>query len=121
MEKYMLKIIKLTEDFKIKLKDYKSIIIKPYIYIFIILTICITALIRADFNYIDDLGRVAEGYRGWNKFSRYTSTFLSSFIHTSKYLTDISPLPQLLAVGIMSFAGVIILYVYICQIPNNIF
>ena len=65
----MLKIIKLTKNFKIKLKEYKSII-KPYIYIFIILTVCITALIRADFNYTDDLGRVAEGYRGWNNFSR---------------------------------------------------
>lgn len=105
----MNRIIKFKEN--LKNKDYKFII-KPYLYCVIILIFCMTSLIRADFKYNDDLGRTAEGYRGWNSFNRYTSTFLSTFIHTSKYLTDISPLPQLLAVAIMALAGVIILYVY---------
>ena len=106
MEKY---INKIKENFKIK--DYKSVI-KPYLYLFVILIFCMTSIIRADFKYIDDLGRTAEGYKGWNTFNRYTSTFLSTFIHTSTYLTDISPLSQVLAVAIMALAGIIILYVY---------
>ena len=57
----------------------------------------IIAIIRANFYYIDDLGRSVEGYRGWENFSRYLSNFFSLFIHGGFYLTDISPLPQIIA------------------------
>lgn len=71
----------------------------------------ISAIIRANVNYIDDMGRVAEGYRGWHNFSRFLSNGLSTLIHTDNYITDISPFTQLLAVLIVALAGIIFLYV----------
>lgn len=66
----------------------------------------ISAILRADFNYIDDMGRITFGYQGWDNFSRYLSNLLSTFLHTGRYLNDISPLPQLLAACILAVAGV---------------
>lgn len=71
--------------------------------------LALVPLFRANFNYIDDQGRALAGYRGWENFSRYTSNFLSQFIHAGKYLTDISPLTQILAVAIIATASIIIL------------
>lgn len=101
---------KLTE-LKGKFKEY-SFAIKPFICISIIFAIAISSIIRADFNYIDDLRRVAQGYIGWAGFSRFLSEFFAKIIHTSTYLTDISPLPQLIAVLVMALSAIIILYVY---------
>ena len=101
----------LQENLKNKLKEY-TYLIKPFLIISIIFAIGIISIVRANFYYIDDLRRAAEGYAGWNNFSRFASTFLSTYIHADKYLTDISPLPQLLAVFIMALASIIILYVY---------
>ena len=66
----------------------------------------ISAILRADFNYIDDMGRITFGYQGWDNFSRYISNLLSTFLHTGRYLHDISPLPQLLAAVVLAVAGV---------------
>lgn len=66
----------------------------------------ISAILRADFNYIDDMGRITFGYQGWDNFSRYISNLLSTFLHTGRYLNDISPLPQLLAAVLLAVAGV---------------
>lgn len=99
------------EKLKSKLKEY-SFAIKPFFIISIIFLISISKIIISDFNYVDDLGRVATGVRGWDNFSRYASSFLSVIIHTSAYLTDISPLPQILAICIMAISAIIILYVY---------
>lgn len=101
----------ITENLKNNSDRYKFII-KPFWIITIIYIIAISTIIRADFNYVDDLGRVAEGYRGWSNFSRYLSSLFSIFIHTGFYLTDISPIPQLLAVCILAISSVMVLYVY---------
>ena len=69
----------------------------------------INAIIRANYNYIDDLGRVAQGYRGWDNFSRFTSEYLSIFIHTNRFLNDISPLPQYLAVFLLAISSLILI------------
>ena len=71
----------------------------------------ISAILRANVNYIDDWGRVAEGYRGWENFSRFISNGVSTLIHTDNYISDISPFTQLLAVFIVAFAGIILIYV----------
>lgn len=70
----------------------------------------IAAIIRANYNYIDDQGRAAYGYKKWEGFGRYLSNFLSNFIHADSYLTDVSPMPQLLAAVIMALAGTLIVY-----------
>lgn len=77
-------------------------------FVFSVALVCLIALfslLRADFNYIDDTGRVFYGYRGWDNFSRYTSNFLSVIIHTNKVLSDISPLPQIIAIGLMAISS----------------
>lgn len=93
-----------------KITRYKFII-RPTLFLTIIYFIGIIAILRANVNYIDDMGRVDTGYGGWRNFSRYISTFLSRFIHADKYLTDVSPLPQLIAILILAVSGVILLYV----------
>ena len=78
----------------------------------IIFLISISAILRANFNYIDDLGRTLQGYRGWENFSRYISTYLSVAVHAGRKLTDISPLPQLIAVICMALSSAIIVDVF---------
>lgn len=51
----------------------------------------ISAILRANFNYIDDMGRVLQGYTGWNNFSRFASNSIATLMHMSDALTDISP------------------------------
>lgn len=69
-------------------------------------------LLRANFNYIDDNGRVFSGYAGWENFSRYLSNFLSGFIHCGSYLTDISPFPQMIAILVLVSASAVVIRVF---------
>lgn len=85
--------------------------IKPTLILWLIFTVGISAIILANFNYSDDMARVALGFKKWDHFSRYTTTFLSSFMHVGNYLTDISPLTQMVATFELAIAGVIALYV----------
>lgn len=73
--------------------------------------IALTPLFRANFNYIDDNGRVAAGYRGWIDFSRFTSEHLSRYVHTNSVLSDISPLTQIIAIFLLVIAGLVIIRV----------
>ena len=83
---------------------------KPFFSLFLcILTACIPLLL-ANFNYLDDLGRTAIGYRLWDNYSRYVSEYGSILVHAGTRLTDISPLPQLLAIAIMAAAGIMVIY-----------
>lgn len=70
----------------------------------------ISAIIRANFYYIDDMGRALLGYKQFDFFGRYIPQFFSTVLHADSYLTDISPLPQLLAVIILAMAAVTVLY-----------
>lgn len=91
--------------------EHKKLIL-AFLSLMIIYLIAYFSIFRADFKYIDDLGRVYDGYRGWDNFNRYISNFLSSFIHTSPYLTDISPLTQFIAIIFLSLTGTIILWIF---------
>lgn len=84
----------------------KTILILTGIYV-----LGISSILRANFYYIDDIGRATRGYKQWDHFGRYLSYYLSSFIHGDSYLTDVSPLPQLIAAVLMAIAGTITLYV----------
>ena len=72
----------------------------------------ILSIIRANYNYMDDFGRVLFGYRGWDDFSRYISYYGSVILHADGILNDISPFPQLLAAVIMGLAGAILICVF---------
>lgn len=84
---------------------------KPFMALIIIYTIAFCSIFRANFNYIDDMGRAYNGYKNWGSFSRYLSNFLSTFIHGNNFLSEISPLPQLIAILFLSLASLITIYV----------
>jgi len=83
-------------------------------FLFIIYFLAIIGIIRANFNYVDDIRRSVEGNSLTGDFSRHISTFLSYFLHTDSHLTDISPLPQLVACLFLSLTGIILVKV-ICN------
>lgn len=65
------------------------------------------ALFRSGMRYADDQGRIAFGYLGWRTSGRYASAIFAPFVHMGTHLTDISPLPQLLALFFCAAAAVI--------------
>lgn len=85
---------------------------KAVLFLLGVYIVSLLSLLRANYSYIDDMGRAAYGYTGWEeRFSRYLSTFSSYVLHAGKYLSDISPLPQIIAVCIMISASIILLYI----------
>ena len=87
-------------------------LLRPFFILCIIYYLAITALVRANFNYIDDQGRVLYGYREWVNFSRYLSEYLSVFVNFDKQLTDISPITQFIAIVILSLASIILIHLF---------
>jgi hypothetical protein len=83
---------------------------QSFLVLFGIYLVGISAILRANFNYMDDMARVAEGYKDWG-FSRILSNMFAPFIHGDNYLTDVSPLPQIIAVAIMALSGVVFMVV----------
>ena len=71
--------------------------------------IAFLAIIRANFSYVDDVGRTYAGYHGWLDWSRWSTEALATLVHAGWHLTDISPLPQILACVIMAAGGIILL------------
>lgn len=89
-------------------QEYRFLV-KPFLILFAIMVLAMSAIIRADYNYIDDVLRVAYGGRGFTFYGRYVSELMSMFVHADTFLADASPLPQLLACGIVAAAGAIVL------------
>lgn len=87
-----------------KLKEFKFLL-KPLIVLLVIYLLAFYPIARANINYIDDVGRVHSGYIEWDFFSRYVSKYFAIFMHTGTYLADISPLPQIVAIIILSITG----------------
>ncbi len=76
----------------------------------IVYVVALSALVRANFYYIDDVRRAFDGYSGWgDQFSRYLSDFLSHFVHASGFLSDVSPLTTLVAVALLVAASLVLL------------
>jgi len=85
-------------------------IVNAILFMFGLYTFAIIGIIRADFKYIDDLGRTIYGYREYN-FSRYMSDFLAVFLHADTHINDISPLPQIVAALFVAVASVLLVYI----------
>ncbi|MCD7820390.1 MAG: glucosyltransferase domain-containing protein [Lachnospiraceae bacterium] len=83
--------------------------------VLILYLLAISAILRADVDYLDDMRRIANGIPGWEDCSRYLSNFLSQILNTNSYLADISPLTQIIAVLLISAASVIVL----CTFSQN--
>jgi hypothetical protein len=105
------KILSDTGDGKHDFKANTYSMIKSIMILFAVYVLGISSIIRANFNYIDDNARVSQGYKGWGGFSRILSNIIASFIHMDNYLTDVSPLPQLMAALIMAVSGILMLVI----------
>jgi len=106
----------LVQQVKQEMKDCLSeidlkVFLKPLVLMFVVYLLGALTIIRANIPYLDDMGRSVAGYRDWYGWSRYVSELLSIFIHGDTHLTDISPVPQLLAVLILSVGSVLLVYV----------
>jgi hypothetical protein len=88
-----------------------KLFVKPVLLLSGIYSLGIASIIRANFSYVDDISRAIEGYHGWNGWSRHIADILSTFIHADSNLTDISPLPQLLAMFIVAAGSVLLVYI----------
>ena len=86
--------------------------IKPFCLIMAIYLIASLSLFRANFSYMDDLGRATEGYTWRSDFNRYSSSIFAMLLNTNTVLTDISPLPQIIAFAMIAICGIIITYIY---------
>lgn len=84
---------------------------KPVLVVFGIMMVGMVAILRANYSYMDDLARTAEGYKGWGNFSRYLSNLLAMVLYGNSSLTDISPWGQIVAALLMAIAGVALLYI----------
>ncbi|MDR2603829.1 MAG: glucosyltransferase domain-containing protein [Desulfovibrio sp.] len=69
----------------------------------------ISALLRADYLFLDDLGRAMTGMRGWGSGGRPLSDFLASLFYMSSRTFDASPLTQLTATGILALVSLLLL------------
>lgn len=85
---------------------------KPFIILFCVYFVGLSSIIRANYNYMDDLGRTAWGYTLWDDFSRYITQFLAILVHADTTINDISPLPQLLAMSLIALSSIIVLKVF---------
>jgi len=107
---------RLTQNVKREMKECISqidftIFIKPIIIMSGIYLLGILTIMRADFLYMDDLSYAVTGHREWYNWSRYVIVFLSCIVQPEIRLTDISPLPQLLAAIVLSISSVLLVYV----------
>ena len=84
---------------------------KALLILFAVFVVGISAILRANFYYMDDSPRAALGYKQWDYFSRYLSTALATLVHGGDYLADAAPLPQILAVLIMAVSGILMGYI----------
>ena len=86
---------------------YKEILIMTVIFL-----IEISAIVRANFFYNDDLGRNIEGYTGNAFDSRYVADWTSILVNGNSHITDSSPLTQILSCIFLAIAVVVVAYIF---------
>ena len=96
---------------ELKIKDFEFVW-KPFRLLLCAYILALYPLFRANYYYMDDLGRAVYGYRGWENFSRWLSNFLAKFIHVGGVITDISPIPQVIALALMALAGAFLVHLF---------
>ena len=82
-----------------------------FIFIFSVFIVGIFTIIRANYSYIDDMGRATQGYNHLDTWSRFLAGALAMLIHASPRLMDISPLPQISACLILAFGAFVFAYI----------
>lgn len=82
---------------------------KTFCALLILHLIGISAILRANVLYIDDVRRVVVGFREFG-FGRKLADLLAVLVHADKNIWDISPLTQLLAICFLSAAGCVVIH-----------
>ena len=106
---------KLKSNFKtfklwaVKVWQDNQFLMKPLAVSFFIYLLAASAIILAGVHYADDVARTTYGYAGWSGFSRYLSTILAHALHADNYLSNIAPLPQIVALGLLALASVMVI------------
>lgn len=101
IEKYIANILKMIEPFK-----------GPFFVVLAIYFIAMIPLWRANFSYMDDMGRALTGLAWSHDFNRYSQSWLSYALNMSFRLSDISPIPQMVAMFFLAVSNVIVTYVF---------
>lgn len=87
----------------------KRFLLKPFLALCLIYLVAFSAILLAGVHYADDVARTNYGYPGWAAFGRYLSTASSLVLHADRYLTNIAPLPQLIAIVLLAVASVVLI------------
>jgi hypothetical protein len=83
--------------------------LKLFLIILTVYCVGISAIIRSNSYYNDDLDRSLKGYRGWAVWGRYLADSLSAVLHMNLRINDISPLPQIISAGFMAASTLLFL------------
>jgi len=75
----------------------------PFFVALVLYTFALLPVIRADRDYIDDLGRALNGYMSWSGDGRPLANLVMEVLNLGTPLTDLSPLPQLLCAGLLAY------------------
>lgn len=90
----------------------RTLLKKAFITLAAVYLLSALSIIRGNVDYIDDMSRKSNGKAGWEDFSRYLSNLFSKLINADGYLTDISPLPQIIAVLLTAAASLILIVTF---------
>ena len=90
--------------------DFRSLR-KPILLMLGVYFLGILTIIRANFFYHDDISHALNGYIDWHTWSRYVTVLSAIFIYGDINLTDISPVPQLLAILFLSCSSVLLVFI----------
>lgn len=82
---------------------------KPVLFLSAAYLLAFSSILRANFNYIDDMVRCATGFIQWNQEGRFLFN-LSKLLHGDTYLADVSPLPQLVSIFLLALSGAVVVW-----------
>ena len=97
-----------TKRLYVKIRPY----IKPFLVVFIIYFVALSSMLRANYSYMDDTARAVYGYAWTTDFNRISSSLLSYLLNVNTSLSDISPLPQVVAIVFLSLTSILLAYVF---------
>lgn len=86
--------------------------IKPFLIVFAIYSVAMLSILRANYSYMDDAGRAIDGYAWTSDFNRVSSSILGFALNVNLRLSDISPLPQIIAILMLSVSSVVLMSVF---------
>lgn len=86
---------------------------KLFLIAFFILLFCFSSILRANYNYIDDVGRNIFGSREWGRnFARWITVLFNLGLQGNPSLVDVSPYIQYIAIVFLAFSILITSFIF---------